>query len=199
MHAELRRQSVVRVLKNEIGIHICSWLTFGSRIRRSKLWFSLLFNAWASNRRRARSTRANVGLSIIDGGARLWSPELGSIVTNIVAWTLLSLRSFSFSYSFYFGIQKKKHNTKKMSTKIVAYPPVFLSFASIERQISGTFFPSSVAFNKWSECAWYTYTSMVRICVYTSMITNDYHIWRARWIATSLTSVIEFLEISFGK
>lgn len=141
MHAELRRQSVVRVLKNEIGIHICSWLTFGSRIRRSKLWFSLLFNAWASNRRRARSTRANVGLSIIDGGARLWSPELGSIVTNIVAWTLLSLRSFSFSYSFYFGIQKKKHNTKKMSTKIVAYPPVFCPLLLSKDKFLVLFFP----------------------------------------------------------
>lgn len=53
-------------------------------MRRSKLWFSLLFIACASKRIRARSTRANVGLFIMDG-ARLWGPELGSIVTSILS------------------------------------------------------------------------------------------------------------------
>lgn len=59
-------------------------LTFGSRIFRSRLFSTLpLLVLAASRRNRARSTRASVGLSNIDG-VRLGGPEFVSDVTNIL-------------------------------------------------------------------------------------------------------------------
>lgn len=79
-------------------------LTFGSKIFRSKLFWTTfpLWCVWfdASRRKRARSTRANVGLSIIDG-VRLGGPEFVSAVTNIFSAFLLFFFTFIFSFKMF--------------------------------------------------------------------------------------------------
>lgn len=207
-------------LNEKWGIHICSWLTFGSRIRRSKLWFSLLFNAWASRRRRARSTRANVGLSIIDG-ARLWSPELGSMVTNIVTHTVyyyvISLVILSLSLSIYHS-PKVWNSTKtrvKKNNIYISLIPVFPSpMINFLRSLLLVSFSSSSSVVFISLFFFFTSINVHDTRTHTHRHTqkqkqkqkknaeqqcqdlctsaDDYHMWQVRWIVTSLSNVIEF-------
>lgn len=96
-------------------------LTFGSSILRSKLLSTK--PELASNRRRARSTRANVGLSIMDG-VRLGGPEFDSDVNSMpLTITILPHRNYSNSSSMWICLRflltacvAKKRNTRNVNT-----------------------------------------------------------------------------------
>lgn len=76
-------------------------LTFGSNIFLSKLFSTLpLLVLAASRRKRARSTRANVGLSNIDG-VRLGGPEFVSDVTSISVLSMLTIFNALFRKLFF--------------------------------------------------------------------------------------------------
>lgn len=86
-------------------------LTFGSNIFRSKLFSTLpLLVLAASRRKRARSTRANVGLSNIDG-VRLGGPEFVSDVTSISVLLIFNV--------FFFGKRSLLYRLSNLTRSIV--------------------------------------------------------------------------------